>query len=102
MFTRTLVLLPEPEDNVRNFYDVGMNTANTIAISGSTDKTSARLSFGNTTNKGIIPNSKLNKQTVSLNVNSQVTDFLSFDGKINYIRDEGNNRPMLGLGLSGR
>ena len=101
MFTRTLVLLPEPEDNVRNFYDVGVNTANTVAISGSTDKTSARLSFGNTTNKGIIPNSKLNKQTVSLNVNSQVTDFLSFDGKINYIRDEGNNRPMLGLAYQG-
>jgi TonB-linked SusC/RagA family outer membrane protein len=101
MFTRTLVLLPEPEDNVRNFYDVGVNTANTIAISGSTDKTSARLSFGNTTNKGIIPNSKLNKQTVTLNVNSQVTDFLSFDGKINYIRDEGNNRPMLGLAYQG-
>jgi TonB-linked SusC/RagA family outer membrane protein len=101
MFTRTLVLLPQPEDNVRNFYDVGVNTANTIAISGSTEKTSARLSIGNTTNKGIVPNSKLNKQTIALNINSQVTDFLSFDGRINYIRDEGNNRPMLGLAYQG-
>jgi TonB-linked SusC/RagA family outer membrane protein len=100
-FTKTLVLLPQPVDNVRNFYDVGINTANTIAISGSTDKTSARLSVGNTTNKGIIPNSKLNKQTVSLSVNSQVTDYLSFAGKFNYIRDEGNNRPMLGLAYQG-
>lgn len=101
MFTKTLVLLPQPEDNVRNFYDVGVNTANTIAISGSGDKTSARLSLGNTTNKGIVPNSKLNRQTVAFSVNSQVSDRLSFAGKFNYIRDEGNNRPMLGLAYQG-
>ena len=101
MFTKTRVLLPEPVDNVRNFYDIGVNTANTIAISGSTDKTSARLSVGNITNKGIIPNSKLNKQTVTLSVNSQVTDYLSFAGRFNYIRVEGNNRPMLGLAYQG-
>ncbi|NMC38792.1 MAG: SusC/RagA family TonB-linked outer membrane protein [Bacteroidales bacterium] len=101
MFTRTLTLLPQPIDNVRNFYDNGMNISNTLAISGSGEKTSARLSIGHTANKGIIPNSRLNKETIVLNVNSKVTDFLSFDGKINYIRDEGNNRPMLGLAYQG-
>ena len=101
MFKKTLVLLPQPVDNVRSFYDTGINTATTVAISGSTDKTSARLSIGHSTNKGIIPNSKLNKQTVALNINSQITDFLSFEGRINYVRDEGNNRPMLGLAYQG-
>jgi TonB-linked SusC/RagA family outer membrane protein len=101
MFTRTLVLLPQPEDNVRNFYDTGVNTANTIALSGGNEKTTARLSIGNSTNKGIIPNSKWNKQTVSLNVNTQITKSLSFDGKISYMRDEGNNRPMLGIAYQG-
>ena len=101
MFTRTLVLLPQPIDNVRNFYDNALNISNTLSISGSGEKTSARLSIGHTNNKGIIPNSKLNKQTIVLNVNSKVTDFLTFDAKINYIRDEGNNRPMLGLAYQG-
>ena len=96
MYTRTLILLPQPEDNVRNFYETGINTANTISISGSNEKTSARLSVGLNTNNGIIPNWTTNKQTVVLRANSQVTDYLSFDGKINYIHDEGNNRPMLG------
>ena len=32
MFTKTLVLLPQPVDNVRNFYETGINTANTIVI----------------------------------------------------------------------
>jgi TonB-linked SusC/RagA family outer membrane protein len=98
MFTRTLVLLPQPADNVRDFYETGINTANTISISGSNDKTSARLSIGNNTNKGIIPNWTMNKQTVVLRASSEITDYLSFEGKINYIHDEGNNRPNLGSG----
>lgn len=101
MFTRTLVLLPQPEDNVRNFYDTGLNVSNTLAISGSSEKTTARLSLGHSSNKGIIPNSKLNKQTIALSVNSKVTDYLTFDAKVNYIRDEGNNRPMLGMAHQG-
>ncbi len=101
MFKKTLVLLPQPENNVRDFYDNAVNTANTISISGGGEKTSARLSVGNMTNKGIIPNSKMNKQTIALNVNSQVTKNLSFDARINYSRDEGNNRPILGLAYQG-
>jgi hypothetical protein len=65
MFTRTLTLLPQPIDNVRNFYDNGMNIYNTIAISGSGEKTSARLSIGHTANKDNT-NSRLNKQTLCI------------------------------------
>ncbi len=96
--TRTMALVAQPKDNIRNFYQTGVSTSNTIAISGSGEKTTARISLGNSTNKGILPNWKLNKQTVSISANSQVTDFLSFTGKFMYIRDEGNNRPYLGGG----
>ncbi len=98
---KLLTLLPQSINNVKNFYDVGINTGNTVSISGSGDKTSARFSIGNATSKGIIPNSSWNRQTVSLNVNSKVTDYLTFDGKINYFRDEGNNRPQLGVAYQG-
>jgi len=97
---RTMPLLPQPEDNIIDFYQTGLATSNTIAISSSGDKTTTRLSLGNTTNKGIIPNWSLNKQTVSFSANSQVTDNLSFTGKFIFIRDEGNNRPYLGGGGS--
>jgi TonB-linked SusC/RagA family outer membrane protein len=98
---KLLTLLPQSVNNVRDFYEVGVNTANTVSISGSGEKTAARFSIGNATNKGIIPNSSWNRQTVSLNLNSNVTDKLSFDGKINYIREEGNNRPQLGVAYQG-
>ncbi len=101
MFTRTLTLLPQPIDNVRNFYDNGVGISNTLAISGSGEKTTARLSIGHGSNKGIIPNSRWNKESIVLNINSKVSDFLSFDGKISYLRDEGNNRPMLGIAYQG-
>ncbi|HPM18540.1 MAG TPA: SusC/RagA family TonB-linked outer membrane protein, partial [Bacteroidales bacterium] len=95
-YSRTFTLLPQPEDNVRKFYNNGLGISNTLAISGSGEKTTARLSLGHTTNNGIIPNSKWEKQTITINVNSKVTDYLSFDAKISYLRDEGNNRPILG------
>jgi TonB-linked SusC/RagA family outer membrane protein len=101
MFTRTLTLLPQSVNNVKDFYETGINSSNTVAISGSTGKTNVRFSIGNTTNKLIIPNARLNKQTVALNINSQVNDKISIDGKINYTRDEGNNRPMLGVAYQG-
>jgi TonB-linked SusC/RagA family outer membrane protein len=96
MFTRTLVLLPQPADNVADFYETGMVNSNTLSISGGSERTTARLSFGNSSTRGIIPNNKLNKQTIVLRTSSQITDFLSFDVKINYIHDVGNNRPVLG------
>ncbi len=60
-------------------------------------KLSARLSFGNSTTKGIIPNNKLNRQTIVLRTTSQITDFLSFDAKINYIHDEGDQQACSGF-----
>lgn len=95
---RTMALVAQPEDNLKNFYQTGLSTNNTAALSGSNDKTTARISLGHSTNEGIIPNWNMNKQTVSLSANSKITDYLSFTGKFSYIRDEGNNRPYLGAG----
>ncbi|MBV2247288.1 MAG: SusC/RagA family TonB-linked outer membrane protein [Lentimicrobium sp.] len=97
-FKKTLVLLPQPADNVAKFYETGITNSNTVSVSGGNDNTTVRLSLGNTTTKGIIPNNTLSKQTVMLRANSQVTKFLSFDAKFNYIHDGGNNRPSLGAG----
>ena len=93
---KTRVLWPKPADNVRNFYETGVLNTNNIAISGGTDKTTARLSIGNSSSKGIVPNEKYSKQNITLRTTSQVTDYLSFDAKFNYIHSEGNQRPGMG------
>ena len=97
-FKKTLVLLPQPADNVAKFYDTGITNSNMISISGGNDKTTTRLSVGNSFTKGIMPNNTLSKQTITLRTTSQITDYLSFDVKFNYIHDDGYNRPSLGAG----
>lgn len=94
--TKTRVLLPESADNVRNFYDVGITNTNNIALTGGNDKTTSRISIGNTSIKGIVPNHKVDRYNLSLRTTSQLTDFLSIDGKISYLRTEGEQRPALG------
>jgi TonB-linked SusC/RagA family outer membrane protein len=93
---KTLVLLPQPEDNVRKFYERGFLNTNTVELTGGNEKSSARLLLGNTTSKGIVPNERIKKQTVSFRSTTDLTDFLSFDAKITYVRTEGKQRPNLG------
>ncbi|RLD33972.1 MAG: SusC/RagA family TonB-linked outer membrane protein, partial [Bacteroidetes bacterium] len=94
--TRTLVLLPQDPNNVRDFYETGMIQNTTVAFTGGTEKSTARLSLGNSYTKGITPNHKVNRQTINLMTSTQLTDKFSFDVKINYIHTKGNQRPALG------
>jgi len=96
--TRTMVLLPQPNNNVKDFYETGVRNSNTVAISGGSEKTSTRLTFGNVYYTGIVPNHKVTKYNVSLRANSEVTKWLSLDGKFNYINTNGSQRPSMGSG----
>ncbi len=92
----TFQLLPQPEDNVRKFWETGVVTANSVSLSGGSEKTTARLSISNTTIDGITPKHHENHQSVSLRVSTQMTSRLSFDGKVNYLHKELKNTPTLG------
>lgn len=43
------------KDNMRNFYDTGLEYQNSISISGGNDKNAFAMSYGNTYSDGIIP-----------------------------------------------
>ena len=92
----TFALLPQPEDNVRKFWKTGVVTNNSIALSGGNEKSSARLSFSNTTINGITPRHSENHQSVNLRVNTNITSKLSFDAKVNYMHKNVDNVPTLG------
>ena len=93
---RTFKFLPQPENNVRDFYKTGVVTNNSVALSGGSDKASARLSINNTTINGIIPNHAENQQSITLRALTNVTNKLSFEGKVNYIHKNTDNPPGLG------
>ena len=93
----TFAMEPQPENNVRDFFEDGLVTNNSIAASGGNEKASARLSVNNTTIKGIIPNHKENQQSITLRAAANITSKLSIEGKINYIHKKSDNPPGLGV-----
>lgn len=89
----------QPINNIENFYRTGTTFTNTVAISGGTEQNTVRLSLSDMRNQSIVPNSSLNRQTISLRASSQVSENLFADAKVDYIRQEGNNRIQNGVAL---
>ena len=88
---------PQPVENIENFYRTGTTFTNTVSISGGNEKGSARLSISDMSNESIVPNSSLERQTITLRASQQVSEKLFVDAKINYTRQQGNNRPQNGI-----
>ena len=83
----------QPADNIKDFFQTGITATNTVGFSGGNDAATYRLSISDMHNKGIIPLSKLQRQTINLRVTANLTSRLSVDAKVNYINQKGTNRP---------
>jgi len=87
-----LPLVSHP-DNVKNFLRTGITTTNGISIANNTDRLNYRLSYSNMSNRGIIPNSDLFKNSLSLNTEVRASDKLTVSTNLNLSRNNSNNRP---------
>lgn len=85
-------------NNVRNFFETGVTSQNNIAISNSTEKGSTRISYSNLRNKGILPNTDLNRDGVAISLDQNLTKKLYIQAYSNYINTRSSNRPNLGYG----
>lgn len=88
-------LTPQP-DNVKDFFQTGLNVSNYVGLSAGGDKTQSYLSYTNNYAKGIIRNNEMNKHTVTYRITSQLTKKLSTDAKITYINQSIKGRPRTG------
>ncbi len=82
----------------RSFFDVGQTFTNTISVDGGSDRTSARFSVTNVSNKWIVPNTGYARNTVSMSVSSKVNDKLQITSKVNYTNKKSDNLPGAGYG----
>jgi TonB-linked SusC/RagA family outer membrane protein len=80
-------------DNVRDFYETGVETSENIAFEGATDNMSYRLSIGHGFEKGIMPNTDYNKYTVAAANTFNVTDKFRTSININYTKGVSGNLP---------
>ncbi len=80
-------------ENLPNaIFQTGVNTFNNITFDGGTDKATYLMSYSNTRQTGIMPNSKIGKDNVSLRATYDLTSKLSVGGKVSYIKSTGQGR----------
>jgi TonB-linked SusC/RagA family outer membrane protein len=64
-------------NNLSDLFESGFNRQNTASFSGGGDKTTFRVSYNNTKETYIIPSNNLDKNVLSINLNSEVTSRLT-------------------------
>lgn len=88
------------KNNIRNFVQNGVTSTNGVSISNSNDMLSYRLSYSNMSNKGIIPNSDLFKNALSLNTSVKITPKVTLSTNLDFSRSNSNNRPATNRGAN--
>jgi TonB-linked SusC/RagA family outer membrane protein len=89
--TDTYSFSPQP-DNVSDFYQTGHNLATTLAVSGGNERNQTYFSYTFTDAAGVVPGNELGRHSINLRLTNKLTDKLTLDSKINYIRQDINNQ----------
>ena len=82
-------------DPVNNFYNTGVTSTNSLALTTANATSSLRLGFSHLENQGISPNSGLRRTSFSMRGTSKFGSRLSADAKLNFVREFVKNRPRL-------
>lgn len=83
-------------DNVKNFVKTGITSTNSVAVSNNTEVMNYRLGFTNMTHSGIIPNSDLSRNNLTLGASLRATEKLTISTNINVNSTGADNRPATG------
>lgn len=82
----------QPE-NIQNFFRTGLNTSNSISIYGGDASQNFRLSYNNLVSEGILPNTGINRNNISLDLTQKfLNDKLTINTNMNYVKS-GGTRP---------
>ena len=98
-------LTPGPDGNPINtnwanmIYRQGFNQDHNLNVSGGSDNTTYYFSVGYTNQEGILRNNDFARKNILINVDSRVSKYLSFGGKISYSNE--NNRVSSATGSLG-
>lgn len=85
-------------DNTKDFFNTGFTKTNSIAISKSGDLGNIRFSYQNLDQEGIVPNTDLKRNTFSISSGLNLTEKVTINTNINYIKSDSGNRPSISYG----
>lgn len=80
-------------DNVNDFFETGVTFINNLAITGTTERSTTRISLTSTEQTGTVPNTDLSKINIGLSTTLNVTDKLSATASLNYVQNRSDNLP---------
>lgn len=83
-------------NNVSGFFQTGRTITTNGAAQGSNERANFRLSLTRQDVEGIVPANTLNRTTSALTAGANITPRLNANGTIQYIQNQGNNRPGTG------
>ncbi len=83
-------------DNVKDFFDTGVQLSNSISFTGGTEDIAYRLSVGNLEQTGMIPNTDYRRFTVGGSSSFTISDKLTTSLNINYTKSGSDNLPFVG------
>lgn len=79
-------------DASNSFYETMRTFNNNVTLDGGTDKSTYRLGFTRFDQQGIVPNSKIDRNTVAFSAGYDLTEKLRVGSTINYVLTNGRGR----------
>jgi len=96
------VITPTPwlndRDGVKDFFQTGVTLTNNVALVGSNKNGDFRLSYTGLNQTGTVPNTDLQRNTVSFGGGYNLSDKFSARAFVSYIKSESDNRPSISYG----
>lgn len=77
-------------DNVKDILQHSVSNQNDVSFSGSSQKSTYRLAFGNANETALVPGNKLSKNTVSLNAGTAISDQLKVNTYVSFTSNISN------------
>ncbi|GAA4849643.1 SusC/RagA family TonB-linked outer membrane protein [Algivirga pacifica] len=85
-----------PANDYHSYFNIGKTFNNNIALTGSNENGSFRLSYTNLHQDGVMPNSGMDRNTFSINTNYKLSEKLTATAVGNYVVEEVNGRSATG------
>lgn len=87
-----------PQNDVKDFFETGVLFNNNFAITGTNETSAYRMSYTNYQLTGYMPNSEQQRNSVSFNGESQVSEWIKGFIGVNYVNTYTLGRPETGYG----
>lgn len=83
-------------DNIKDFYETGVNSSNNLSFTGGNEVANFRLSLGLNNDKGMVPNTDYRRYNISGNSSVKLTEKLTAGLTVNYTKAKSGNLPTVG------